>query len=131
MPGADGASAAARAAATSWLTVLANTGNQQAVSVPSLGLTAVNFWEGGTVGAVTADQPCSVMIREQRGTATVCVSDPSRAASTVLVSWNRAVASVGSKDQSVTVLDGGRTLQLRVAVGHTAGATQKCTVKVG
>jgi hyaluronate lyase len=131
MPGASATTAAERAAAASWLAVLANSGNQQGVSVPSLGVTAVNFWKDGTVGAVTADQPCSVLIREQRGAATICVSDPSRVASSVVVTWNRPATSVASADLSVTVMEREGRLRLRIAVGDTAGATHKCVVAPG
>ncbi|MFV0138050.1 polysaccharide lyase family 8 super-sandwich domain-containing protein [Streptomyces sp. HMX87] len=73
MPGATAERTAARAADTGWLTVLANSNDQQGVRVPSLGFTGVNFWFGGTVGDLTANAPASVMIRQ-------CSSRPSPAA---------------------------------------------------
>ncbi|CCK25337.1 hyaluronidase [Streptomyces davaonensis JCM 4913] len=77
MPGATAAQTQARAAATGWVSVLANTDDQQGVTVPSLGFTGVNFWFGGTVGDLVASAPCSVMINERAdGTAVICVSEP-------------------------------------------------------
>ncbi|MYX39871.1 lyase [Streptomyces sp. SID89] len=128
LPGADPATTAARAAAAGWLTVLANTVNQQGVSVPSLGLTAVNFYGGGTVGKVSATAGVSVMIRESWSTATICVADPTRQRTTVDVTWNRPVGQVTAKDPSVTVLGTGTSVSLRIDLDGKAGATQKATV---
>ncbi|MER5878004.1 polysaccharide lyase 8 family protein [Streptomyces sp. NPDC060235] len=133
MPGASVAQTQARAAATTWLTVLANTDDQQGVSVPSLGFTGVNFWFAGTVGTLTASKPCSVMISEKSdGTAVVCVSDPMRAQTGLTLTWNRAVASVTSKPSTVTSATTGSALTLTFGdLGATAGVTQKTTVKLG
>ncbi|MGX9924073.1 polysaccharide lyase 8 family protein [Streptomyces sp. NPDC002248] len=130
LPGADAARTAARAADTTWLRVLANTDDQQGVSVPSLGLTAVNFWFGGTVGTLVADNPCSVMVTEHSdGTATVCVSDPMRMRTNLTVTWNRAVAAVVSKPSTVSSAATGASLRLVFGdLSGTRGTTQ--TVKV-
>ncbi|MEW2167686.1 polysaccharide lyase 8 family protein [Streptomyces sp. NPDC007084] len=133
MPGASAAQTQARAAATTWLSVLANTDDQQGVSVPSLGFTGVNFWFAGTVGPLTVNKPCSVMISEKGdGTAVVCVSDPMRAQSGLTLTWNRAVASVTSKPSTVTSATTGSALTLTFGdLSTTAGVTQKITVKLG
>ena len=47
------------------LRVLVNTGRQQGVQVPSLGITAVNFWNAGAAGGLTASAPCAVLVRER------------------------------------------------------------------
>ncbi|WP_374050368.1 polysaccharide lyase 8 family protein [Streptomyces roseicoloratus] len=130
MPGATVQQTSARAADTSWLTVLANANEQQGVRVPSLGLTAVNFWLAGTVGPLTASQPASVLVREDGATATVCVSAPLRTGDTVDVTWHRPVTAVPAKDPSVTVLSTGAGLTLRVTPG-TLGAVHKATVSLG
>ncbi|MER7172557.1 polysaccharide lyase 8 family protein [Streptomyces mesophilus] len=133
MPGATTAQTSARAADTAWLQILANTNDQQGVRVPSLGFTGVNFWFGGTVGALTASAPCSVMITEKSdGTAVVCVSDPMRMQTALTLTWNRAVASVTSKPATVTSATTGSQLKLAFSdLSGTAGATQKITVKLG
>lgn len=130
LPGANARLTADRAADTGWLRVLANTDEQQGVAVPSLGLTAVNFWFGGTVGPLVADNPCAVMVTERPdGTATVCVSDPMRMRTSLTLTWNRAVASVVSKPSTVTSATTGATLRLVFGdLSGTRGATQ--TVKV-
>ncbi|MFC5803462.1 polysaccharide lyase 8 family protein [Streptomyces formicae] len=133
MPGANTTQTAARAADTGWVQILANTDDQQGVRVPSLGFTGVNFWFGGTVGALTASAPCAVMITEKSdGTAVICVSDPMRMQTGLTLTWNRAVASVTSKPATVTGATTGSSLNLTFGdLSGTAGATQKITVKLG
>lgn len=96
----------------------------------SLGLTAVNFWFGGSVGPLAADAPCSVMVTEHAdGTATVCVSDPMRMRTSLTLTWNRAVASVVSKPATVSSATAGPSLRLVFGdLSGTRGATQ--TIKV-
>ncbi|MGW0190207.1 polysaccharide lyase 8 family protein [Streptomyces sp. NPDC003362] len=130
LPGASTAQTAARAADTGWLTVLANTDDQQGVRVPSLGLTGVNFWFGGTVDDVTASAPASVLIRQTGPTATVCVSGPLRDGAPIDVTWHRAVPAVTSHDSSVQVLSTGASLSLRITPG-TLGAVHKAVVRLG
>ncbi|MCL7424961.1 polysaccharide lyase 8 family protein [Streptomyces sp. YS415] len=132
MPGATAAQTQARAAATGWLTVLANTNDQQGVAVPSLGFTGVNFWFGGTVGNLVASDPCCVMINERGdGTAVICVSDPMRMRTGLTLTWNRAVASVTSKPATVASATTGTSLRLTFGdLSGTGGATQRITVRL-
>ncbi|MFF8606573.1 polysaccharide lyase 8 family protein [Streptomyces sp. NPDC015346] len=129
MPGAGQAQTAARAADTGWLTVLANTNEQQGVRVASLGLTGINFWLAGTVGQVTTTTPASVLIRESGTTATVCVSRPLRDGATIDLTWHRPVSAVLSKDPTVQVTATGSALQLRITPG-TLAATHKAVVRL-
>ncbi|MGW6392833.1 polysaccharide lyase 8 family protein [Streptomyces sp. NPDC055103] len=127
MPGASQAQTAARAADTNWLTVLANTKEQQGVRVPALGFTGINFWLAGTVGDVMTGAPASVLIQESGTTATVCVSGPLRDGATIDLTWNRPVSAVLSKDATVQVVATGSALQLRITPG-TLAATHKAVV---
>ncbi|MEV0319705.1 polysaccharide lyase 8 family protein [Streptomyces sp. NPDC050658] len=133
MPGASAAQTAARSTDAGWLRILANSDQQQGVSVPSQGFTGVNFWFGGTAGVLTASAPCSVQISERGdGTAVVCVSDPMRAQTSLTVTWNRAVSAVTSKPATVTSATTGAALKLTFGdLSGTRGATQRITVKVG
>ncbi|MEU9148543.1 polysaccharide lyase 8 family protein [Streptomyces sp. NPDC048349] len=133
LPGAGPAATAARAADTGWLKVLANDYAQQGVQVASLGVTAVAFWFAGTVGALSADKPACVLVREHGdGTATVCVSDPMRMQTGLTVTWNRPVASVLSRPATVASATTGSALGLTFAdLTGQAGATQKITVRLG
>jgi hyaluronate lyase len=133
MPGATAAHTRARAANPHWLTVLANTDSQQGVAVHSLGFTAVNFWFGGTVGTLTASDPCSVMITEREdGTAVIAVSDPMRMRTGLTLTWRRAVAAVTSAPATITSAATGKTLTLTFGdLTRTTGATQRITVRLG
>lgn len=127
MPGASCRTLAARARDEYWLEILANTRACQAVSVRSLGLTAANFWQPGTVGRLTSTAEASALVRSNRRTATLHISEPPRTGAPVEITWNHPVRKVTSKDASVEVLATGPSLRLRIAAG-TAGATQHCEV---
>ncbi|WP_405998284.1 polysaccharide lyase 8 family protein [Streptomyces sp. NBC_00829] len=127
MPGASRRAVAARARDRKWLEIIANTASCQAVAIRSLGLTAANFWQPGRVGPLTVSAPASVLIRSNRRTATVQISEPSRTGSPVEIVWHRPVCKVNSKDSSVEVLSTGHALRLRVN-GGMAGATLHCEV---
>ncbi|MFG2749649.1 polysaccharide lyase 8 family protein [Streptomyces xanthophaeus] len=133
MPGATVQATAARAADTGWLTVLANSNDQQGVRVASLGVTAVNFWFAGSVGGLTADRPACVLVRERGdGTATVCVSDPMRMQSRLTVTWNRPVAAVLSRPSTVVSAGTGSALTLTFGdLTGQAGVTQRIEVALG
>lgn len=95
LPGASPAETRARAADPDWARVLANTARRQGVRVPSLGITAVNFWNDGAAGGLTASAPCAVLVRERGdGTATLTVSDPRRDLDELTVTWDRPVIEV-------------------------------------
>ncbi|GAA2284093.1 polysaccharide lyase 8 family protein [Nonomuraea roseoviolacea subsp. roseoviolacea] len=95
LPGATEERTRARAADPGWARVLANTRHQQGVHVPSLGLTAVNFWNPGTTGPLTASAPCAVLVRElPDGTATLTVADPRCDLDELTVTWHRPVAGL-------------------------------------
>ncbi|GGZ48244.1 lyase [Streptomyces inusitatus] len=130
MPGASPRAVAARAAGRSGPAVLANSAARQAVHVPRLGLTAVNFWQPGTVGALTSGAPASVLVRRSRPdsrTATLHLSDPTRSAEPVEIVWRRPVRRVTAHDPGIEVLGTGPALRLRLS-GTTAGATHRCEV---
>nr|WP_312846110.1 polysaccharide lyase 8 family protein [Streptomyces sp. WAC05374] len=129
MPGASRRTVAARAYDPHWLEILDNTADHQAVAVPSLGLTAANFWRPGTVGPLTASAPASVLVRRRGRRVTVCVSEPPRTGRPVEITWHHPARHVDAHDPSVEVLATGRSLRLRVAPG-TAGAGHRCTVVI-
>nr|WP_250760988.1 polysaccharide lyase 8 family protein [Streptomyces sp. MSC1_001] len=127
MPGASRRTLAARAADPGWLRVLDNTADRQAIAVPSLGLTAANLWQPGTVGPLTVSAPASVLVRRRRSVLDLRVSEPLRTGQPLELVWNGPVRRVLSHDPSVEVLGAGRTLWLRITPG-TAGATHRCEV---
>ncbi|GAA3390480.1 polysaccharide lyase 8 family protein [Streptomyces roseoviridis] len=129
MPGASPATLAARAADPGWLRILANGADRQAVAVPSLGLTAANFWQAGTVDRLTVSAPASVLLRRGRSTATLRISEPLRSGQPFELVWDRPVRAVLARDATVEVLGTGAALRLRITPG-TACATHGCTLLV-
>ncbi|MDL5203977.1 polysaccharide lyase 8 family protein [Streptomyces sp. ALI-76-A] len=127
LPGASRRTVAARAADRRRLEVLANDSARQAVHVPSLGLTAANFWQPGSAGPLTASAGASVLVRRRGRTATLCVSEPPRTGEPLEITWDRPVRTVIRADDTVEVLATGRRLRLRVTPGK-ACATHECEV---
>ena len=131
MPGAGRRAVAARAAQTAtWLSVLANDAARQAVRVPSLGLTAANFWQPGTAGPLTASAGASVLLRRRGRTATLCVSEPPRTGEPLEITWDHPVRRILRADDSVEVLSTGRRLRVRVTPGVVC-TTHRCEVALG
>ncbi|WP_421109664.1 polysaccharide lyase 8 family protein [Streptomyces sp. NEAU-S77] len=128
MPGAGPAALAARAADRRWLTVLANSRARQAIAIPSLGVTAANFWAPGTAGPLTAGAPASVLLRRTgRHTAHLAIAEPLRTGEPFDVLWAHPVRAVTAHDAAVEVLATGGALRLRITPG-TACATHRCEV---
>ncbi|WP_431894560.1 polysaccharide lyase 8 family protein [Nonomuraea sp. bgisy101] len=133
MPGAGADATMARAADPAWARVLANTSRQQGVHIPSLGITAVNFWNAGAAGALSASAPCAVLVKERGdGTATVTVADPRRDLDELTVTWDRPVTEVLAGHPLLSAATTGPRLTL--VWGRLAGAgggSQTVTVRLG
>ncbi|WP_318214566.1 polysaccharide lyase 8 family protein [Streptomyces sp. SCL15-6] len=127
MPGASRRTVAGRAADRGWMTVLANDGRCQSVAVPSLGLTAANFWQPGTAGPLTATAGASVLVRRRGRTATLCVSEPPRTGAPLEIVWDHPVRGVVRADETVGIVSTGRRLHLRVTPGVVC-TTHECEV---
>ncbi|WP_030667341.1 polysaccharide lyase 8 family protein [Streptomyces cellulosae] len=130
LPGASRRTVAARAADRHWLSVLANDSACQAVRVPSLGLTAANFWRAGTAAGLTASAGASVLLRRRGRTASLCVSEPPRTGVPLRITWDHPVREVIRADDTVEAhvvpsTDG--RLDLSVTPGR-ACATHECEV---
>ncbi|MER5448847.1 polysaccharide lyase 8 family protein [Streptomyces sp. NPDC002764] len=130
MPGASRHTVAARTAQRHWLTLLANDADRQAVHVPSLGVTAANFWQPGTAGPLTSSAPASVLVRRQGRTATICVSEPPRTGEPLEIIWHHPVRGVIRADDAVQVLSTGRRTTLRVTPGVSC-TTHRCELTLG
>ena len=87
--------------------VLTNTPTVQAVSKPSLGVVAANFWTDGnnSAGFISSSNKASVITLQTSNTISVGVSDPTQTnGNSITVTLNQAAASVLSADAGVTVL---------------------------
>ncbi|MFJ3512155.1 polysaccharide lyase 8 family protein [Streptomyces luteogriseus] len=127
MPGASRRAVARRAADRHWMTVLANDAGRQAVTVPSLGCTAANFWHAGTAGPLSATGGASVLIVRRGRTATLSVSEPPRTGEPLEIVWDHPVRRVDRADETVEVLSTGRRLRVRVTPEKVC-ATHVCEV---
>ena len=133
LPGASLARTRARAADPGWARVLANTGRQQGVRIASLGITAVNFWDDGTVADLVASAPCAVLVRERGdGTATLTVSDPQCDLNELTVTWHRPVAKVLYRPPLVSEATTGANLTLTFGrLSDQEGRSHTVTVRLG
>ncbi|ACZ87110.1 polysaccharide lyase 8 family protein [Streptosporangium roseum] len=133
LPGASLARTRARAADPGWARVLANTARRQGVQVPSLGITAVNFWNDGAAGGLTASAPCAVLVRERGdGTATLTVSDPRRDLDGLTVTWDRPVTGVLRGHPLLTGAATGAKLTLTFGrLSDRGGSSKTVTVRLG
>ncbi|MFB7933559.1 polysaccharide lyase 8 family protein [Streptomyces sp. NPDC056039] len=130
MPGASRRAVARRAAHRHWLSVLANDAGRQAVTVPSLGFLAANFWQAGTAGPLTVSAAASVLTVRRGRTATLCASEPPRTGKPLEITWYRPVRRVVRADETVEVLSTGPRLRLRITPGEVC-ATHRCEVTLG
>jgi hyaluronate lyase len=101
--------------------------------VPSLGLTAVNFWNAGAAGNLTASAPCAVLVKEYGdGTATLTVSDPRRDLSELTVTWDRPVTRVLRGHPLLVSATTGTRLTLRWGrLADRGGSSKTITVRLG
>lgn len=128
VPGASRARTAELADAPGFQ-ILANTAAVQAIRAPRLGVVAANFWQPGSIGRITVDQPCAVLVRERAGTLEVAVADPTQEGTSVTVTLDRRGYDTVEADDTVTVLSTSPTVRLRVAVTGSAGATHRATLR--
>jgi hyaluronate lyase len=108
--------------------ILANSGTVQAISRDDL-LAAV-FWRAGTVetaaGPLTADGPCTLLIRRDDERVRLAVSDPSRTADEVKITLPWAVKSVKEADRGVRRAK----KAVKVELGGSRGRTRTAVVRV-
>ncbi|MFC5802669.1 polysaccharide lyase 8 family protein [Streptomyces formicae] len=128
LPNATAAQTAARAASPN-VTVLSNTAQIQAISHSGLGITMANFFAAGTAGPITVSgNAASVVLREQAGTLTVGVSDPTQALTTLDVTIARSGYTTADPGPGVTVLALGSQIRLRIDVAAAKGATRSAVL---
>ncbi|SEG88952.1 hyaluronate lyase [Nonomuraea solani] len=108
--------------------ILANSGTVQAISRDDL-LAAV-FWRAGTVktpdGPLTADGPCTLLIRRDHQQVRLAVSDPSRTADEVKISLPWPVKSLKEKSRGVRK----SKKSVKVEVGGSRGHARTAVVRI-
>jgi hyaluronate lyase len=104
--------------------VLTNMPTVQAVSKPSLGVVAANFWTAGTnsVGLITVDNQASVITMQNSNVLSVGISDPTQDNDgAITLTLNQSAASVVSAYPEVTVVQLTPKIILSVDVSYTLG----------
>ncbi|GAA4209247.1 polysaccharide lyase 8 family protein [Actinocatenispora rupis] len=92
-------------------------------AVRGAGLDAVNFWTAGTVGPLTADGACSVVLTKRGNRSTVAVADPTQGRGTLTVDLAQPLTPVAAVDGvTVTRTRGGVRIGVDTAA-RTPGAT--------
>ena len=123
LPNLSAASVSNYAAAPD-IIVLTNTSTVQAVSKPSLGVVAANFWTTGTnsAGLISVNNKASVITLQNSNVLSVGISDPTHNnGGTITLTLNQSAASVVSADPEVTVAQLTPKIILSVDVGGTLG----------
>lgn len=110
--------------------VLSNTSKIHAVRETKLGITAVNFWEPGTMESISSDKPAAVMVKEAGGMLTVSVSDPTQSQDKVIIELNNEGKELISKDPAVEVLQLSPTIKLSISVDGAIGRTFTAKLKL-
>lgn len=114
------------------ITVLSNTSDAQAVSKPSLGITAAQFWRVGstTAGPITSDAIASVIVRETVDEIAVSVADPTHAhTGSIAVAVALSAACVVESDPTITVTQTNPGVQLSVNVAGSEGLSHTVALR--
>ncbi|QIZ07186.1 polysaccharide lyase 8 family protein [Priestia megaterium] len=105
------------------VTILSNTKNVHSVKETTLGITAANFFAPGTADIITAENPSSVMVKEEKGELSLSVSDPTQKQDKVIIDLDKTGVSVISKDDTVNVLQTFPTIKVEINVAGSIGTT--------
>jgi hyaluronate lyase len=131
LPGASAARTAELAADPGNVQVLVNTNHIQAVRVPRLGLTAVNFWQAGSHGGITVSAPCSLMVHRHGGELKVAVSDPTHELGSLSVRLDLPGYRSWIGDDTIGVEALHPRIAFTVNTGNTNGRTHTATFRHG
>lgn len=110
--------------------ILENSARAQGVRERTLGVTAVNFWQPGvsTVGGITVNRPCSVLVRDDGTWLDVAVADPTQTnTSTITVEVDVVATCQVSLDEGVTLTRLSPTVQLAVKADNKDGRSYRAS----
>ena len=111
-------------AAQPLIAIIENSTNVQAVKKASLNVVAANFWNSGTRSAdlITCNERAAVITQESAQDLWVSVADPTQTnTGTILVTLNRAAASVASVDPAMTIVSLSPSIQIAARVQNAHG----------
>jgi hypothetical protein len=105
--------------------ILAQNSTVHAVEETTLGITAANFWKAGSIGAISVDQPASVLIRERGGVLEVSVSDPTQRQTSLTVTLDLPGYSVQKAHRWMKVTGTSPKITIKVDVSAAAGESAR------
>ena len=114
--------------------VLTNTPTVQAVSKPSLGVVAANFWTNGnnTIDIISSSNQASIITWQSINVLSVGISDPTQTnKGPIRVTLNRIAASILFTNSGVSVLQTNPTIIMSVNVNGSQGATYQASFSLG
>ncbi len=109
--------------------VLASTEALHVVREETLGITAMVFWQAGSYGGITVDQPMILMVREQNGVYELSFSDPTQELKSGTVTIHKALC-LTSCDPELTV-SGSDKAVIKADFSKARGKTLAATFSVG
>lgn len=116
--------------------ILSQTESVHAVREKNLGITGMNFFEAGTYGAFTVEQPQSVMMQDaEDGVVNISFADPTQTASSLSLHTALPILEVVSMDEGITARDENGimvfTTESDKSARAQAGRSWHVTVKLG
>jgi hyaluronate lyase len=132
LPGMASDATAAYAASPN-VQIVENDAIVQAISNPTLGIQAANFWAtgGATAAGITSDSIASVLVHQSNGAITIAAADPTETNTGVIhLEIANAAASILTQDDAVTVDQLSPTIRLSVNVKGANGKTLITTLEL-
>ncbi len=90
-------------------------------------MSMINFFEPKTINGITADKPCSVIVKEADGYLKVSVADPTRKADKIIIEIDKKAGNVIKLSPYMTVMQTEPTLKLSVNTRKVYGGVFEAT----
>jgi hyaluronate lyase len=103
--------------------ILKNKDNVHAVKEKELGIIAANFWNPDSVMFIKASNPLSMMLKEEKGSLTLAVSDPTQSQDSLTLELDKQDYTVESKDDNVNIIQTSPTIKVQINTAGSQGKT--------
>ncbi|CRK81180.1 polysaccharide lyase family 8 super-sandwich domain-containing protein [Neobacillus massiliamazoniensis] len=103
--------------------ILKNTESVHAVKEKELGIIAANFWNPDSVMFIQANNPLSMMLKEEKGSLTLAVSDPTQSQDSLTLELDKQDYAVESKDNNVNIIQTSPTIKVQINTAGSQGKT--------
>lgn len=106
------------------LQVTANHSTAQAVSDPTNGLTAVNFWQAGTASNITSSAAACILTHQNPEFLEISLADPTQSnTGEILIEIAQPVAGLLHADSFISIEQLTPTLRIRASMANSSGRT--------